>query len=234
VNALAAGCAALVVLVLLPTAAPALRRRRPCRDRARRVPSRRARALVAAAVSGGAVALLVGGTAGLAAGTAVAGLVALGLPRLETRSARDRRLVLAGQAPLVVDLVAACLASGATLEASLSAAATAVGPPAAEGVHRAVAALRLGAEPRYAWADVDPALEGLARAAIRSADSGAPLADLLPRAAAEARATHRGEVEARVRTAAVRLTAPLGAAFLPAFVLLGVVPVVASWVGVLL
>jgi hypothetical protein len=41
-------------------------------------------------------------------------------------------------------------------------------------------------------------------------------------------------VEARVRSAGVRLTAPLGLAFLPAFVLLGVVPVVAAWVTALL
>jgi hypothetical protein len=67
----------------------------------------------------------------------------------------------------------------------------------------------------------------------RSQQTGAPLSTLLPRVAEQARAAHRVRAEARIRTAAVRLTAPLGVAFLPAFVLLGVVPVVASWAGLL-
>ena len=62
----------------------------------------------------------------------------------------------------------------------------------------------------------------------RSADSGAALATLLPRVAADLRERRRSTVEIAVRGVGVRLTAPLGLAFLPAFVLLGVVPVVAA------
>ena len=100
---------------------------------------------------------------------------------------------------------------------------------------RATSGLRLGADPALVWSEVarDDALAPLARAVSRSQQTGAPLAALLPRVADQARAEHRGRAEARIRTAAVRLTAPLGVAFLPAFVLLGVVPVVASWVGTL-
>jgi pilus assembly protein TadC len=100
----------------------------------------------------------------------------------------------------------------------------------------AVAALRLGADPEAVWREV-ARIEGLAvlaRAFARSQQSGAALADLLPRVADEVRASARARAEARIRTASVRLTAPLGAALLPAFVLLGVVPVAASWIGVLL
>ena len=183
-----------------------------------------------------ATAVLIGGAAGAAAGVVALVLTAAVLGRLEPADRRRRREALERQAPLVVDLVAACLASGASLERSLDVASAAVGAPAAELLRRATTSLRLGADPRVVWADVarhDP-LAPMARAVARSQQTGAPLAALLPRVADQARAAHRARAEARIRTAAVRLTAPLGVAFLPAFVLLGVVPVVASWVGRLL
>lgn len=191
---------------------------------------------IAAVLVGASAAIVIGGGAGVAAGLLLAIVVRVVVPRLDTRSERLQRDLHTRQAPLVVDLVSACLASGASLEASLDAAASAVGPPTSEVVRRATAALRMGAEPASVWRAVGEveALGALARAAARSQETGAALSDLLPRVADQVRASHRARVEARTRTAAVRLTAPLGAAFLPAFFLLGVVPVVASWVGVLL
>lgn len=188
------------------------------------------------AVAGVATAAWVGGVGGIATGGLVAAAVAAALTGLEPAAERRRREALARQAPLVVDLVAACLASGAPLERSIDVAAGAVGSPTADVLHRATAALRLGADPAAVWSEVatHDSLAPLARAVSRSQQTGAPLATLLPRVADQARAAHRVRVEARIRTAAVRLTAPLGVAFLPAFVLLGVVPVVASWVGALL
>jgi Flp pilus assembly protein TadB len=195
--------------------------------------------LVAIAVpglAGTATALLLGGNGGLAAGAVAAGATFVALRRLEPVAQRERREALERQAPLVVDLVAACLASGAPLERSLEVASSAVGPPAAHVLSRATTALRLGGDPAEVWSEVarHDALAPMARAVARSQQTGAPLASLLPRVADQARAAHRTRAEARIRTAAVRLTAPLGVAFLPAFVLLGVVPVVASWVGRLL
>ena len=195
---------------------------------------RRRRSVLVGLVAGVAVALLLGGVPGVVAGVGTAVATVTVVARLEPRRDKDRRERMGAQAPLVVDLVAACLASGAALEPSLAAAAHAVGPPVADELGTVVASLRLGAEPETAWAATDPSLAGLARAVVRSSQTGAPLADLLPRVAAEARAVHRAQAEARVRTASVRLTAPLGAAFLPAFLLLGVVPVVASWLSSLL
>jgi Flp pilus assembly protein TadB len=187
-------------------------------------------------VAGPALALLVGGWAGLLLGVAAAVAVLVVTPRLESRGEVARREALERQAPLVVDLVAACLASGAPLLTAVEASAAAVGPPASGLLGDAAVAIRLGADPREVWAAVGEVecLDGLARSVRRSLDTGAPLADLLPRVAAAARGRSRTRAQARVRTAAVRLTAPLGLAFLPSFVLLGVVPVVASWVGLVL
>lgn len=191
------------------------------------------RSVVAPLVAGVATAVLTGGVTGAVLGVVVALMTAAALGRLEPRAHRNRREALERQAPLLVDLVAACLASGAPLERSLEVAAAAVGSPSAQVLERGLASLRLGADPGPVWAEVaeDPALAGLARAVARSQQTGAPLSTLLPRVAEQARVAHRVRAEARIRTAAVRLTAPLGVAFLPAFVLLGVVPVVASWAG---
>jgi Flp pilus assembly protein TadB len=220
--------AALVPRYAVPLPRPAEVRARPT------LPRLGARAAAVVVAIGAAV--LLGGAAGVVSGLVLGALTWVGVPRLQSSADRARRLELARQAPLVVDLLAACLASGASVEASVSAASRAVPGAAGQVLATATAALRLGADPVDVWRTVGelPELAGLARAAARSASTGAPLATLLPRVADDLRAAHRSAVEARTRTAAVRLTAPLGVAFLPAFVLLGVVPVVASWVGTLL
>ncbi len=186
------------------------------------------------AVLGGlGVAVIMGGPLGAALGVVVAIAVRRGVPRLESRAARTRRVALAAQAPELLDLLAACLAAGATVQSALHATAEALDPPARELLRRVDAELRLGADPERAWEAVaaEPALAPLAAAVRRSADSGAALADALAQTADDLRARRRSEVEAAARKVGVRLTAPLGLAFLPAFVLLGVVPVVASLVS---
>lgn len=189
-----------------------------------------------AAVGGLGVALLVGGPVGLLVGAVGAVAVLRVVPRLESRSARHRRVRLATQAPDVLDLLAACLASGASTADAVSAVADAVDDPAAGVLHQVGAQLRLGADPAGAWAGAaaEPALAPLAAAVILALDSGTALSESLPLVADDLRARRRSEVEAAARQVGVQLTAPLGLAFLPAFVLLGVVPVVASLItGVL-
>ncbi len=195
------------------------------------VPPRRARA--AAAVAGIAVVVVVGGPLGLAAGLAVAVGLAVVLPRLEPRERRRRRARLAAQACDVADLLGACLASGAAVGPALAAVADAVGPPAAEPLRVLVGRVRLGADTSAAWEALaaEPAFAAVARAVTRSEESGAPLADALRRAADDVRAHRRGELLTAARSAGVRAVIPLGVCFLPAFGLLGVVPVVASLVS---
>ena len=195
------------------------------------VPPRRARA--AAAVVGVAVAVVAGGPLGLAGGLAVAVGLAVVLSRLEPRERRRRRARLAAQACDVADLLGACLASGAAVGPALAAVAAAVGPPAADPLRVLVGRVRLGADTSAAWAALaaEPAFAPVARAVARSEESGAPLADALRRAADDVRAQRRGELLTAARSAGVRAVIPLGVCFLPAFGLLGVVPVVASLVS---
>ncbi|NDZ98149.1 hypothetical protein G3I28_02160, partial [Streptomyces sp. SID10116] len=60
----------------------------------------------------------------------------------------------------------------------------------------------------------------------RAGDSGAPTADPVARLAADARANRARAATAEARKAAVLMTAPVGLCFLPAFVAVGVLPVV--------
>ncbi len=91
----------------------------------------------------------------------------------------------------------------------------------------------MGADPQQAW---QPALEcpdtaRLARVARRSGRSGAALAAALAALATEVRAGARERSEARAQRAGVLITGPLGLCFLPAFLVIGVVPVVVGLAG---
>lgn len=187
---------------------------------------------VATVVAAG-VALLVGGVLGVVLGVAAAVAVLKVVPGLEPKARRRRRAAMAAQAPDVVDLLSACLSSGAAVDRAVASVAEAVDPPAADVLHQVAAQLRLGAEPHTAWAPAaaEPALAPLATAVSRALDSGAPLADSLPAVADDLRARRRTALEVATRQVGVRLTAPLGLAFLPAFVLLGVIPVIGALVS---
>ena len=135
------------------------------------------------------------------------------------------------QAPVVADLLGAALASGAPIELALRVTAEATDEPVRSYLHRVVSASDLGADPSVAWSELmdESAMAPIARAVVRSHHSGAPLSDVLDAAASEVRHAHRAEVESRARAAGVRSVAPLALCYLPAYLLVGVVPVVAGF-----
>jgi Flp pilus assembly protein TadB len=116
------------------------------------------------------------------------------------------------------------------LHSALVAVAFAVGAPASESLLRVDAAMRMGASQHTAWiaAKVDPEFLRLAAAFQRSASSGAPIAEVFAGIGKDERRRKRMTVEVAARSAGVRAVAPLAACYLPAFILLGIVPVVAS------
>ncbi|MCA1721019.1 MAG: type II secretion system F family protein, partial [Actinobacteria bacterium] len=77
----------------------------------------------------------------------------------------------------------------------------------------------------------DDPLAPAARLLARAAEGGAPVADTVARLAQDARAVARAAGEQAARRVGVLVVAPLGLCFLPAFVLLGVVPVVLGLAG---
>jgi pilus assembly protein TadC len=172
----------------------------------------------------------IGGLAGLVVG-AVAGSAAL----LVRAPVSGREEISPDDVPMVLDLVGGCLAAGVSWPDALAAAARVSGGALGVACAQAAAALRSGApaEEAYAgWLDVAP-LAPAARSALRTARSGAATADELHRTAARLRAQRRAEAQQRVRRASVWLVVPLGLCFLPAFVLLSVVPLVIGLVPAL-
>lgn len=146
-------------------------------------------------------------------------------PRRRIRPHRaDEPLELAG----AWDLLAACLRAGMAAPVAVRAVAEGLGGAAGSALLRTAELLSLGADPHQAW---QPTLDcaataRLARAARRSGRSGTALAESLTRLAATVRAGAREQSEARAQRAGVLIAAPLGLCFLPAFLAVGVVPVV--------
>ena len=90
--------------------------------------------------------------------------------------------------------------------------------------------LAIGVDPAAVWASVaaHPQLGPLGRAVGRAHDSGAPVGRAVHQLSEELRERLQADVEARARSIEVKASAPLGLCLLPAFVLLGVVPMVAG------
>lgn len=125
------------------------------------------------------------------------------------------------------ELLAACLRAGMPVPVAVRAVAEGLDAPAGPALRRTAELLALGADSTQAW---QPALEctatvRLAKAARRSGRSGTALAESLARLAEQVRAGAREQSEARAQRAGVLIAAPLGLCFLPAFLAIGVVPV---------
>lgn len=145
-------------------------------------------------------------------------------PRTRARESNVDSLGLAAN----WDLLAACLRAGLPVPAAVHSVASGMSGATSIALRRAAELVALGAAPDEAWR---PALEcpstaALARAARRTAQSGTALADAVNELAVSVRDRAADEAEARAERAGVLVTAPLGLCFLPAFVCLGVVPVV--------
>jgi Type II secretion system (T2SS), protein F len=179
-----------------------------------------------AGAAGLAVGLLMGGPVG--AGAAVG--VALGGERLlrnhDPRDEQAMRTALLSDLPGACDLLGVCLTAGMPVGGALVAVGEATGGPLGSQLRGVAALYRLGAEPRRAWADVPVELAALGRVLVRAGESGASVVPALQALAADSRAGARAAAEAGVQRAGVWVLAPLGACFLPAFLCLGVVPLV--------
>ncbi|MGY4925767.1 type II secretion system F family protein [Streptomyces sp. 900105755] len=179
--------------------------------------------------------VLVGGVAGALLGLGVA----VGLWRWRRRAGDGDRTAeaeaaeAARQLPLAADLLAACIAAGAGPVVAAQAVGEALGGPVGEGLARGAAEVRLGGEPASAWRRLAglPGAAALARLLARADESGMPAAAPVARLASDARAEWARSATARARRAAVLISAPVGLCFLPAFIAVGVLPVVIGLAG---
>jgi pilus assembly protein TadC len=133
-----------------------------------------------------------------------------------------------------LDVFAVCLSAGMSVAAA--AAATAPSAPDRLGavLRRAADLLALGADPDTAWSAPAEATDGgnaLVRLARRSASSGSALAQGVAELAEQSRQDAGHRAAAAAERASVLIAGPLGLCFLPAFICLGIVPVVAGLAG---
>jgi pilus assembly protein TadC len=135
-----------------------------------------------------------------------------------------------------LDVLAVCLEAGMAVSTAAAATAPSAPPRLAGVLRRAADLLALGADPAVAWAvspggAVDAQIDGLLRLARRSASSGAALAGGVAELADQCRHEAAHAAAAAAERAGVLIAGPLGLCFLPAFVCLGIVPVVAGLAG---
>lgn len=187
--------------------------------------------LTAAAVVGAAWAL-VGGIAGCVAGVVAGCCVWRMRPGGDRAEAADLARA-EQQLPLAADLLAACVAAGAGPVVAAQAVGESLGGPVGERLAGGAAQVRLGGAPTDAWRQIGeiPGAGGLARLLEQAAESGAPASGPVARLAADCRAEQGRTATARARRAAVLMTAPVGLCFLPAFIAVGVLPVVIGLAG---
>lgn len=141
---------------------------------------------------------------------------------------------------VLLDLADAALASGASVPGTLQALGRALdgpGPGPGPGpvpprpgtgasLRQAGAALLLGAPWEEAWTGAPASLTPLAEALEPAWVDGVAPGPLLRRAADALRAGRQQQAQEAAARLGVRLVLPLGICYLPAFVLLGIVPVV--------
>ena len=137
-----------------------------------------------------------------------------------------RTLVPVAEVAGVIDLLALTLRGGVGLVEAMEAVATRVGGPLGLHLQTVAAAGRWGVEDATAWASIPSAWQPAARALRMAATAGVPPADVLVRAAEEVRRAEEHRLEVATATLGIRIVLPLGLAFLPAFVLTTVVPIV--------
>lgn len=235
----AAILAASAVLFLAPARPGVGLRRSSARPRempdapsADRSPLRRLRPLLVAMTFASGWTVL-GGVVGVIGGGIAAAFAWRVLGNAEDPWARRRRRELEEDLPVAVQLLGACLDAGAALEPALDTVARALGGTAGAELLAIRARLVLGGDPVEVWREAgrQGPLAPLGRRLARAHESGASVTSAVGHLCEQLRGASRKRTEARARSVEVRAAVPLGICLLPAFLLLGVVPMSAGIVG---
>lgn len=173
------------------------------------------------------------GWSSLAIGAFAAATTAVAIRSGAQSAARRRQQQLRAVLPQTCDLLVVCLEAGLPARRAAETVAPAVPEPMASVLAEAVAKTRLGVDEYRAWQDLaaDAALVGLGRELGRGAATGMSLTARLRAFASDTRKALAAEAETRAKRVGVRSVLPLMLCFLPAFVLLGLVPILGGMVS---
>lgn len=135
--------------------------------------------------------------------------------------------------PMMLELVAAMLDAGSGIGRSLELVAASASADYRKALHPVVSALAIGADWETAWRSSEvrlPEILELRDALGFAALTGAPSSAILYAQAARLRRERFRAAEKRAASLGVKLVIPLGLCSLPAFICLGVVPVLLALV----
>jgi len=179
--------------------------------------------------------VFVDGRAGPPAGLVAAVVAWVVIGRAELPDVRRRREAVRRDLPHVVELFAATLRAGAAPGDGIAVVCAALPGPAADRLAGVAARLALGLDPVQVWSTLgdDPQLGRLGRTLARAHSSGAPVVAAVERLADDLARSARAETEERARAVGVKAALPLGLCLLPAFVLIGIVPLVVALLATL-
>lgn len=174
--------------------------------------------------------LLLGMPVGLLVGVALAPVLHRAVGRLESSASRRRAAAMEAALPAALDLMVAALEVGRPPVAAFALVAEATAPPLGPELGGIAGRLAIAADPDTVWRGVvdDPVLSSVGRAFRRAESSGMPVAGIVATVATEMRRERGARLREQSRKVAVRTAAPLGACFLPAFFLIGIVPTVVA------
>ena len=145
-----------------------------------------------------------------------------------------RGLVRPPDVAVAMDLLALVAASGRGVLEAMDRVAVVSPSHVHADLATVVAAQGWGVDAREAWRLVGPVWEPAATALALASTAGLAPSGILVRAAADIRFAHAEALDLAAARLGVRLVLPLGLAFLPAFVLLTVVPLVVALANQLL
>lgn len=174
--------------------------------------------------------LLVGGRSAPLVAVVASGAAWVALGRVEPAEVGRQRDQIRRDLPHLVDLLAAALRSGSAPGEAVAVVCAACAGPAADRLEGVTVRLALGTDPAQVWESLsaDPDLAPLGRALARSQSTGASVVTSVERLADELASRARADVEERARAVGVKAALPLGLCLLPAFILIGIVPLVAA------
>ncbi|TXJ03953.1 MAG: hypothetical protein E6Q27_09215 [Aeromicrobium sp.] len=170
---------------------------------------------------------LVLGVMGLVLGTVTAPLVRAWVARLDSAESRQREAHITADVPIALGLMGAVVASGRTIESTVALVAKHTRGPLGDTLQAVSMQLDVCVDPQPVWRGLaETPLARVGRTFARTAESGSSVVLSIQHAANSARKDRSERKSLAGKQVATKTAIPLGLCFLPAFVFIGIVPLV--------
>ena len=186
------------------------------------------------ALFSGLTLVTVGGVKGLFMSTIILGVLYLAVPKLQERELNNAKRISAMELASVTEQLAMCLSVGMTTQQSLRFVSNSKQSDSTKALARSMLAMELGqALPNSLEMLIakDSSWQPVLDILIQGHNSGGQLIASLDALLLQLRDEAQSEKTRKIRGVAVRCVLPLGLCFLPAFIVLTIVPLVATFIS---